>query len=112
MTARRKDMTKAEAIKALCAIGYIESMIEWKKINHSENLDPALIEEYTSSGKEGNTITENAHRIKLSYRYNGSGKEAFEGADKWPVVDIQISFPENCEDKAKKFIQKIMFYLQ
>lgn len=41
-----------------------------------------------------NTVMRNATTIGVTEHRNGSGPEAFGGAKKWPVIDIQISLPE------------------
>ena len=45
--------------------------------------------------------------IELKHHYNGSGGDAFGGADHWPALDASFSFPEGREDLAVKFAQRL-----
>lgn len=52
-------------------------------------------------------MCDNTHLIEIGYHYNGSGKQAFGGAEKWPSLKIQIDFEEGQEDSAKLFLKKL-----
>jgi len=39
-------------------------------------------------------LSSNGIRVSAIYHYNGSGKESFGGADKWPVIRVIFSLPE------------------
>lgn len=54
----------------------------------------------------------NAHAIELSYQYNGSGPSAFGGAEKWPVVKLEISFQEGEEAKRAAFVRRLVGFLE
>lgn len=43
---------------------------------------------------EGHSST-NASHIDIHHNFNGSGGEAFGGAEKWPVVSVHVALPEN-----------------
>lgn len=49
----------------------------------------------------------NAYEIEFGYRINGSGKEAFGGADKWPHITLRIAFEEGQELEAYQFYRKL-----
>lgn len=51
--------------------------------------------------------TSNAHVVEVHYNYNGSGGDAFGGADEWPVVTCKIGFQEGQEAEADALAEKI-----
>ena len=59
--------------------------------------------------------SERAHEVKNGWNYNGSGKTAFGGAEKWPVVTVSVSFPEGEDclaawfaEEARTFVDKFL----
>jgi len=66
----------------------------------------------TLSGKIArNNESENAIELECHYNYNGSGKQAFGGAIKWPVITLNWAFQEGEEThrdviarRLKKFV--------
>ena len=59
-------------------------------------------------GKVGdNCPTSNAHYVDIGKSYNGSGDDAFGGADEWPTVRAQISFQVGEERRALDFAKKL-----
>lgn len=60
------------------------------------------------AGKIGNNCeTGNAHTIEIHKNYNGSGGDAFGGADEWPVVSASIGFQVGEERRAIDFAKKL-----
>ena len=49
---------------------------------------------------------------KTAYSFNGSGADAFGGAEQWPVVSMKITFEEDDEEKALKFAKKLMAFIE
>lgn len=52
--------------------------------------------------------------IEKHYHYNGGGKQAFGGAEKWPVLSLHVDFETGKEkernelaEKLKQFIDKV-----
>jgi hypothetical protein len=64
---------------------------------------------YNFVGKVGRADQiSNAHTLEFAYKHNGSGKEAFGGAEKWPYVRLEVCFQEGEEQKAWVFSRKLI----
>ena len=62
--------------------------------------------------KGRNTWIENAQTIKLVYQSNGSGPNAYGGAERWPGVSCDVSFQEGQEEKARTFYSKLKVLIE
>lgn len=59
-------------------------------------------------GKVGNgELVGNAHHVETSKSYNGSGDDAFGGAEEWPTVRAEIAFQVGEERRALDFARKL-----
>jgi hypothetical protein len=54
-----------------------------------------------------NCETDNAHVIEISKSYNGSGDDAFGGADEWPTLYITVGFQTGEGQRAVRFARKL-----
>ena len=74
--------------------------------------DKSTREEYYRSGiMAKNYEITNAYEVEFCHNVSGSDKDAFGGADKWPVVQCKVSFQEGEENKAKNFSKKLMKFI-
>jgi hypothetical protein len=59
-------------------------------------------------GKIGiNCVSSNAHTVEIGKSYNGSGDDAFGGAEEWPTVRAKVAFQVGEELRAQRFAQKL-----
>lgn len=49
--------------------------------------------------------------IEKHYHYNGSGKQAFGGAEKWPVLTLQIDFETGKEQECNKLAEQLKQFI-
>jgi len=70
------------------------------------------IQEHIRKGVLGNNAgCSNAHELEIGFSYNGSGKEAFGGADQWPTIKIKIAFPSDRQDLANTIGKELMEWI-
>jgi hypothetical protein len=88
-------------------------VFEWKEDDCTSEYDKNTEIRYVAAGYEGRGILfENAHKIEVGHHYNGSGDDVFGGAEKWPVISLELSFQEGEEKKAVEFAKKLMLFLE
>jgi len=81
-------------------------------MDKNENVNQPGCSTYVREGVIGNdSETSNAHQDRVCYHYNGSGKEAFGGADKWPHLEINCSFPVNQIAARNALAEELMSYI-
>ena len=49
--------------------------------------------------------------IEKHYHYNGSGKQAFGGAKKWPVLTLHVDFETGKEKERDELAEKLKKFL-
>ena len=68
--------------------------------------------EFSASGLVANKdATSNAIEIRSHYFLNGSGKEHFGGAEKWPAITMSVAFQEGEESKRAAFVEALKVFL-
>ena len=80
----------------------------WDKTNNSHNDGFKLT---TKSVSAGNNIFENGIEIENGYHYNGSGKEAFGGANEWNHITIRIPLGENEKHLSDKICNEFKLFI-
>jgi hypothetical protein len=56
-------------------------------------------------------VGEDVHSVEVHWHFNGSGKDAFGGCDKWPVVSIEVPFEEGKESLADEFAARMRDFI-
>lgn len=57
-------------------------------------------------------LVDNACRMETTHSINGSGQNAFGGAEKWPTITTQISFQEGQEKERDEFAAKLREFIE
>jgi hypothetical protein len=81
----------------------IERVMDWKDCEDGRI-------KYTRSGRyagERNDCTNGAAEIRIKKHYNGSGLQAFGGANEWPHVTLGVSFPAGEEAMAMLLVLQL-----
>ena len=59
----------------------------------------------------GNMLICNTHQIMFGHKISGSGLGAFGEIKDWPYADLEVEFPEGCDELAIKFINEVQIFV-
>lgn len=62
-------------------------------------------------GISGRERFPNSNTVRLIKNYNGSGPEAFGGAEDWPVIEAKITFDADCDPEYIQAVWRMIFFL-
>jgi len=56
-------------------------------------------------------LSGNGFTLEQAHHYNGSGDDAFGGAEEWPHLKLNLGFEEGQEIEAAAFAEKLMEFI-
>lgn len=85
----------------------MSNKIKWTALDDSNPNRPGEERVRWVSDQNGHNPELPGHEIAAIYHYNGSGKSAFGGHEKWPAVTTRLTFPAGRVDLRDAFVEQL-----